>query len=150
MAPQIPTLLHFLAPLQVRDQEIPVKRNFVKVVVHVEDYNDHSPAFLSPRYEASISNLAPKGSEVVRVKALDKDMGSNAEISYSLHSGEQQRGYFSLLFMPAPFQAHSVSHIHIWELPPFSNVDHWELHCPPSAFECRLLGSTEADGSRAQ
>lgn len=86
--------LSFFAPPQVRDQEIPVKRNFVKVVVHVEDCNDHSPAFLSPRYEASISNQAPTGSEVVRVKALDKDMGSNAEISYSLHTGEQQRVYF--------------------------------------------------------
>ncbi|XP_028272859.1 protocadherin Fat 2 [Parambassis ranga] len=73
--------------IMVRDQEIPVKRNFAKVVVHVEDCNDHSPAFLSPRYEATISNLAPTGSEVVRVKALDKDMGSNADISYSLHSG---------------------------------------------------------------
>ncbi|XP_035505640.2 protocadherin Fat 2 isoform X2 [Scophthalmus maximus] len=73
--------------VMVRDQEIPVKRNFVKVVVHVEDCNDHSPAFLSPRYEAHISNLAPTGSEVIRVKALDKDVGSNADISYSLHSG---------------------------------------------------------------
>lgn len=78
----------FTAPPQVRDQEIPVKRNFVKVVVYVEDCNDHSPAFLSPRYEVSISNLAATGSEVVKVKALDKDMGSNADISYSLHSGE--------------------------------------------------------------
>ncbi|XP_070692797.1 protocadherin Fat 2 [Pempheris klunzingeri] len=73
--------------VMVRDQEIPVKRNFVKVVIHVEDCNDHSPVFLSPRYEASISNLAPTGSEVIRVKALDKDIGSNADISYSLHSG---------------------------------------------------------------
>ncbi|XP_054886595.1 protocadherin Fat 2-like [Poeciliopsis prolifica] len=73
--------------IMVRDQEIPMKKNFAKVVIHVEDCNDHSPAFLSPRYEASISNLAPAGSEVVRVKALDKDMGSNADISYSLHSG---------------------------------------------------------------
>ncbi|XP_042348803.1 protocadherin Fat 2 [Plectropomus leopardus] len=73
--------------VMVRDQEIPVKRNFVKVVVHVEDCNDHSPAFLSPRYEATLSNMAPTGSEVVRVKALDKDMGSNADISYSLNSG---------------------------------------------------------------
>ncbi|XP_044219548.1 protocadherin Fat 2 isoform X3 [Thunnus albacares] len=73
--------------VMVRDQEIPVKRNFVKVVIHVEDCNDHSPAFLSARYEASISSLAPTGSEVIRVKALDKDIGSNADISYSLHSG---------------------------------------------------------------
>ncbi|XP_041845892.1 protocadherin Fat 2 [Melanotaenia boesemani] len=73
--------------IMVRDQEIPVKKNFAKVVIYVEDCNDHSPAFFRPRYEASISNLAPTGSEVVRVKALDKDMGSNADISYSLHSG---------------------------------------------------------------
>uniref|UniRef100_A0A667YH43 FAT atypical cadherin 2 n=1 Tax=Myripristis murdjan TaxID=586833 RepID=A0A667YH43_9TELE len=73
--------------IMVRDQEIPVKRNFVKAVIYVEDCNDHSPIFLSPRYEASISNLAPTGSEVIRVKALDKDMGSNSDINYSLHSG---------------------------------------------------------------
>nr|XP_057914890.1 protocadherin Fat 2 [Doryrhamphus excisus] len=73
--------------VMVRDQEIPVKRNFVKVIVHVEDCNDHAPAFLSPRYQATISNLAPSGSEVVRVKALDGDIGSNAAIAYSLHSG---------------------------------------------------------------
>lgn len=68
-----------------------MKRNFVKVVVHVEDCNDHSPAFLRPRYQANISNMAAAGSEVVRVKALDKDTGINADIIYSLHSGEQRR-----------------------------------------------------------
>lgn len=75
----------------MRDQEIPVKRNFVKVVVQVEDCNDHPPAFLSPRYEASVSNRAPVGSEVVRVKALDKDTGSNADIRYALYTGKQER-----------------------------------------------------------
>lgn len=104
----------------------------MKVVVYVEDCNDHSPAFLTPRYEASISNLAPKGSEVVRVKALDKDMGSNAEISYSLHSGEQRRADFYLLFIPAPFQTRSVS------LPPFSNVGHWEPFAVDSSPRYRL------------
>lgn len=90
---KLTSLIHRCPPFvlfvcrQVRDQEIPVKRNFVKVVVHVEDCNDHSPAFLRPRYDASISNQAPTGSEVVRVKALDKDMGSNAEITYSLYTG---------------------------------------------------------------
>ena len=72
----------------------------------MEDCNDHSPAFLSPRYEASISNHVPTGSEVIRVKALDKDMGSNAEISYSLHTGEQQSShFFHLLLMFTPFVA---------------------------------------------
>ncbi|XP_077389169.1 protocadherin Fat 2 isoform X2 [Festucalex cinctus] len=78
--------LHTLV-VMVRDQEIPVKRNFAKVTVHVEDCNDHAPAFLSTRYEAAVSNVSPAGSEVLRVKALDGDAGSNADIVYSLHSG---------------------------------------------------------------
>lgn len=97
-----------------------MKRNFAKVVVHVEDCNDHSPAFLSPRYEATISNLAPTGSEIVRVKALDKDMGSNADISYSLHSGEQQWALFSS-FLSTLFHSYLIKNI-IWKLPLLSNV----------------------------
>ena len=64
-----------------------MKRNFVRAVVYVEDCNNHSPIFLSPRYEASLSNMAATGSQVVQVKALDKDTGSNADITYSLHGG---------------------------------------------------------------
>ncbi len=66
----------------------PNKKNFAKVVVHVEDCNDHNPSFLSTHYEGTISNLALTGTEVLRVKALDKDTGSNAEIVYSFHSGK--------------------------------------------------------------
>ncbi|XP_067103311.1 protocadherin Fat 2 [Osmerus mordax] len=73
--------------VMVRDQELPMKRSVVKAVIHVEDCNDHSPSFLSPQYKGSISNLATPGTEVLQVKALDEDMGSNAEISYSIHSG---------------------------------------------------------------
>lgn len=73
---------------QVRDDKIPIKKNFAKVVVHVEDCNDHIPSFLNPHYEGTISNLALTGIEVLRVKALDKDTGSNAEIVYSFHSGK--------------------------------------------------------------
>ncbi|KAL0973727.1 hypothetical protein UPYG_G00210150 [Umbra pygmaea] len=73
--------------VMVRDQEIPVKRNFVKAVVYVQDCNDHSPVFMAGRYEGNITNMAVAGMEVLRVKALDKDVGSNAEIFYSFHSG---------------------------------------------------------------
>ncbi|XP_058253540.1 protocadherin Fat 2 [Hemibagrus wyckioides] len=82
--------------VMVRDQEIPVKRNFVKAVVHVEDCNDYTPTFMNTHYEGSISNLAPTGTEVLRVKALDKDKGSNAEIVYSIHSGGNAEGAFDI------------------------------------------------------
>lgn len=61
----------------------------MKAVVHVEDCNDYTPTFMSTHYEGIISNLAPTGTEVLRVKALDKDKGSNAEIVYSIHSGKK-------------------------------------------------------------
>ncbi|XP_066504787.1 protocadherin Fat 2 [Hoplias malabaricus] len=73
--------------MMVRDQEIPVKRNFVKAVVHVEDCNDYRPTFMSTHYMGSIGNLAQAGTEVLQVKALDKDTGSNSEIVYSIYSG---------------------------------------------------------------
>ncbi|XP_068182443.1 protocadherin Fat 2 isoform X2 [Antennarius striatus] len=102
----------------VRDQEIPMKKNFVKVVVQVEDCNDHSPTFLRPRYEASVSNQAPRGSEVVRVKALDRDTGSNADIRYSLHSGnidhiftiDQELGSISV---SKPLHLQPLDHVHL-------------------------------------
>lgn len=68
-----------------------MKRNFAKVVVYVEDCNDHSPTFLRRRYEADVSSQVPAGSELVKVKALDGDVGSNAEISYSIVTGEHQQ-----------------------------------------------------------
>ncbi|XP_062856682.1 protocadherin Fat 2 [Trichomycterus rosablanca] len=81
--------------VMVRDQEIPVKRNFVKAVVHVEDCNDHIPNFMSTHYEGGVSNLAPVGTEVLQVKALDKDAGSNAKIVYSINSGDS-KGVFDI------------------------------------------------------
>ncbi|XP_037118983.1 protocadherin Fat 2 isoform X3 [Syngnathus acus] len=88
------TILQHTLVVMVRDQEIPVKRNFAKVMVHVEDCNDHAPAFLRTRYEAAVSNVSPVGYEVVRVKALDGDAGSNANIAYSLHSGNINNIFF--------------------------------------------------------
>lgn len=67
-----------------------MKRNFAKVVVYVEDCNDHAPTFLRRRYEANVSSQVPAGSQVVQVKALDEDVGSNAEIRYSILTGEHQ------------------------------------------------------------
>ncbi|XP_016409125.1 protocadherin Fat 2 [Sinocyclocheilus rhinocerous] len=82
--------------VMVRDEKIPIKKNFAKVVVHVEDCNDHNPSFLSTHYEGTISNMALTGTEVLRVKALDKDTGSNADIVYSFHSGGNVDGAFEI------------------------------------------------------
>lgn len=74
--------------LQVRDQEVPIKRNFVRVIIHVDNCNLHPPQFSSIHYEAEVLDSAVVGTEIMQVRALDQDQGANAEIHYSLQAGE--------------------------------------------------------------
>ncbi|XP_058145854.1 LOW QUALITY PROTEIN: protocadherin Fat 1 [Dasypus novemcinctus] len=73
--------------VMVRDQDVPVKRNFARVVVNVSDANDHAPWFTSPAHEGRVYESAAVGSVVLQVTALDKDKGENAEVLYSIESG---------------------------------------------------------------
>nr|XP_021400674.1 protocadherin Fat 3 isoform X2 [Lonchura striata domestica] len=73
--------------VMVRDQEFPYRRNLARVIINVEDSNDHSPYFTSPLYEASVFESAAVGSAVLQVTALDKDKGENAELIYTIEAG---------------------------------------------------------------
>lgn len=74
--------------MQVRDQDIPVKRNLVRVIVNVDDTNDNAPWFIGTPYTGRVFESAALGSAVLQVTALDKDKGHNAEIVYSIESGK--------------------------------------------------------------
>ena len=53
----------------------PSKRNFVRVVINVQDHNDHKPVFLSDIFEGKVLETAAIGTNVVQVIATDKDKG---------------------------------------------------------------------------
>uniref|UniRef100_A0A8C3S0B0 FAT atypical cadherin 2 n=1 Tax=Chelydra serpentina TaxID=8475 RepID=A0A8C3S0B0_CHESE len=89
------SMLQHILTVMVRDQEVPIKRNFARVVVHVENCNTHPPQFASVHYEAEALDSAAVGTEVVQVRALDRDQGANAEIRYSLQAGNSE-GFFSI------------------------------------------------------
>ena len=91
MLPPIPLAAHPIAPLdpQVRDQEMPIKRNFVWVSIHVEDGNLHPPRFTQLHYEMSVSDTTAPGTELLQIRAMDGDRGANAEVHYSLLKGER-------------------------------------------------------------
>ncbi|XP_075448649.1 protocadherin Fat 3 isoform X3 [Ascaphus truei] len=78
---------HHILTVMVRDQEFPYRRNLARVTINVEDANDHSPYFTSPLYEASVFESATVGSTVLQVTALDRDKGENAELIYSIETG---------------------------------------------------------------
>ncbi|PKK21808.1 FAT atypical cadherin 2 [Columba livia] len=81
--------------VMVRDQEVPIKRNFVRVIIHVDNCNLHPPQFSSIHYEAEVLDSAVVGTEIMQVRALDQDQGANAEIHYSLQAGNGE-GFFSI------------------------------------------------------
>uniref|UniRef100_A0AAV2J7I2 Uncharacterized protein n=1 Tax=Knipowitschia caucasica TaxID=637954 RepID=A0AAV2J7I2_KNICA len=73
--------------VMVKDQEFPYRKNLARVLVEVEDINDHVPIFTTALYEGSVYESAAVGSAVVQVTALDKDKGQNAELHYSIEAG---------------------------------------------------------------
>lgn len=76
--------------IMVRDQGFPSNRNFTRVMVNVQDENDHPPQFVSDVTEASVFETSAIGTSVVQLMAIDQDKGSNAEISYSVVSGKKK------------------------------------------------------------
>nr|XP_027794365.1 protocadherin Fat 2 [Marmota flaviventris] len=81
--------------VMVRDQEMPIKRNFVWVTIHVEDGNLHPPHFTQLRYEASVPDTIVPGTELLQVRAEDADRGANAVVHYSLLKGNSE-GFFNI------------------------------------------------------
>nr|XP_046244015.1 protocadherin Fat 3a isoform X3 [Scatophagus argus] len=71
----------------VKDQEFPYRKSLARVLIEVEDINDHVPIFTSALYEGFVYESAAVGSAVVQVTALDKDKGANAELHYSIEAG---------------------------------------------------------------
>ncbi|XP_048189851.1 protocadherin Fat 2 [Perognathus longimembris pacificus] len=76
--------------VMVRDQEMPIKRNFVWVTIHVEDGNLHTPKFTQPHYEARVPDTTAPGAELLQVRAVDADRGANAEVRYSFLKGNSE------------------------------------------------------------
>ncbi|EHB10682.1 Protocadherin Fat 2 [Heterocephalus glaber] len=76
--------------VMVRDQEMPIKRNFVWVTIRVKDGNLHPPRFTQLHYEARVPDTIVPGSEVLQVRAVDADRGANAEVHYSLLKGNSE------------------------------------------------------------
>ncbi|KAH8379347.1 hypothetical protein KR009_004338 [Drosophila setifemur] len=71
----------------VKDQGAPGKRNYAKIIVNVHDHNDHHPEFTAKIIQSKVPESAAIGSKLAEVRAIDRDSGRNAEIQYSIMSG---------------------------------------------------------------
>ncbi|EDV52449.2 uncharacterized protein Dere_GG16079 [Drosophila erecta] len=71
----------------VKDQGAPGKRNYAKIIVNVHDHNDHHPEFTAKIIQSKVPESAAIGSKLAEVRAIDRDSGHNAEIQYSIITG---------------------------------------------------------------
>ncbi|XP_048400520.2 protocadherin-11 X-linked isoform X2 [Stegostoma tigrinum] len=76
----------------------PQRSSVARVTINVVDVNDNSPVFVYPPSNFSyelVSTSANPGSVVGKVFAIDNDTGMNAELRYSIVSGNS-RGLFAI------------------------------------------------------
>ncbi|XP_060647453.1 protein dachsous isoform X2 [Drosophila nasuta] len=80
--------------LEARDQGTPTRSARTQVRVHVTDVNDNAPEIADPQEDVvSVREEQPPGTEVVRIRAIDRDNGQNASINYSLLKGRDSDGH---------------------------------------------------------
>lgn len=75
--------VHYLV-LQAVDSTNSQRLAQAEIEVRVLDINDNSPVFESQTYVSSVLNTATLDTEVIRVSAMDDDIGTNSDIVYSL------------------------------------------------------------------
>ncbi|XP_078366665.1 protocadherin Fat 4-like [Oculina patagonica] len=81
----------FMVVVEAKDLGSPQPlSSVVPVYVIVRDVNDNQPIFDKRFYSASVSEAAPVGRSVVKVRATDQDTGTNAKITYKIISGDDK------------------------------------------------------------
>ncbi|XP_040107285.1 protocadherin-23 [Oryx dammah] len=75
------------------DHGCPPLSSSATVSIEVLDVDDNPPAFSSLEYYAHIKESTPPGSPIIVVSASDRDVGSHAEVSYYLTSGNEKQHF---------------------------------------------------------
>ncbi|KAL6115852.1 dchs1 [Pungitius sinensis] len=73
----------------VSDRGIPQRSSSVPVLISVTDANDNPPAFARAEYSAMLSEGAAVDTELLHLSATDPDSAPNAEVQYSISSGDE-------------------------------------------------------------
>jgi len=73
--------------IELIEWQIPYR--LLKLILHIEDINDHSPRFSSDNYQLNLMENIPIGFELPLESAHDDDLGENSRISYELKNSHE-------------------------------------------------------------
>ena len=83
----------YILNVSATDHGIPPMSAYAEVYVNVLDRNDNAPQFSQSMYSVSISEATATHSSILTVSATDKDFGTNALITYTILSGNNDRTF---------------------------------------------------------
>ena len=83
----------YVLTVQAVDGGNPPLSSTTQVRVNVLDENDCLPEFDPPSFSVSVKENAPVGTSILQLKAVDKDVGRNAEIYYRI---QRANDYFTI------------------------------------------------------
>ena len=72
----------YVLAVQASDGGTPRRTARTQVRINVEDKNDCTPKFTSSEYLVSVLSTSPVATEILKVHAVDDDLGENADIYY--------------------------------------------------------------------
>ncbi|XP_061442456.1 protocadherin beta-16-like isoform X6 [Rhineura floridana] len=85
---EVETLLFLI--LSAVDGGIPQKTGTAQIIIEVLDANDNAPQFNKALYQVKLMENSPLDTPVTRVEARDKDIGANAQITYSFSQVQEK------------------------------------------------------------
>lgn len=74
----------YLLSIRVETMTSPPLVDTMQIHVHVIDINDNSPQFDSKHYSTTVCENTEVGSQLIQVRAQDRDSGTNGQIQYRL------------------------------------------------------------------
>ncbi|KDR24197.1 Cadherin-related tumor suppressor, partial [Zootermopsis nevadensis] len=80
---------YYSLSVAARDHGDPPRSSLVPVVVHVIDENDNAPEFTNSTFTFHLRENEPPDSFVGKLTATDRDIGRNAELTFSLASAQK-------------------------------------------------------------
>ncbi|XKL63091.1 hypothetical protein PGB90_005455 [Kerria lacca] len=75
---------YYCLTIEVKDNGNPQRSSSVPLVVHILDENDNKPEFANTSFNFQIAENEPIDTFVGKIIAIDKDVGRNAELTFSL------------------------------------------------------------------
>ncbi|XP_037960460.1 fat-like cadherin-related tumor suppressor homolog [Teleopsis dalmanni] len=74
--------------ISISDNNLLELTSITRVVIIVEDVNDHSPEFDNRFYRIEVPSTTKINNSIYQVHAFDSDFGENSRITYSMKSGK--------------------------------------------------------------